>query len=51
MNEMTRIAAQPAYSEAVQAFLKRAPKLFIDPQADDGLRFTHITSYSCFYEH
>jgi phenylacetaldehyde dehydrogenase len=30
MNEMTRIAAQPAYSEPVQAFLKRAPKLFID---------------------
>ena len=30
MNEMTKIAAQPAYSEAVQAFLKRAPKLFID---------------------
>lgn len=30
MNEMTRIAAQPAYSDAVQAFLKRTPKLFID---------------------
>ncbi|HEV2866448.1 MAG TPA: aldehyde dehydrogenase family protein [Allosphingosinicella sp.] len=29
MNEMSRISAQPAYSEAVQAFLKRAPKLFI----------------------
>ena len=29
MNEMSRIAAQPAYSEAVQAFLKREPKLFI----------------------
>jgi len=30
MNEMTRISAQPAYSEAVRAFLARAPKLFID---------------------
>ena len=29
MNEMTRISAQPAYSETVSAFLKRAPKLFI----------------------
>lgn len=29
MNEMTRISAQPAYSEAIQSFLKRAPKLFI----------------------
>ena len=30
MNEMTRIAAQPAYSEGVQALLKREPALFID---------------------
>ncbi len=30
MNEMTRIAAQPAYGEAAQAFLARAPRLFID---------------------
>ena len=30
MNEMTRIAAQPAYDEAVQAFLKREPRLFIN---------------------
>ena len=30
MNEMTRISAQPAYGEAVQAFLRREPKLFID---------------------
>ncbi|MGQ0661847.1 aldehyde dehydrogenase family protein [Sphingosinicella sp.] len=32
MNEMTRIAVQPAYSEGVQAFLKRKPQLFIDGQ-------------------
>jgi phenylacetaldehyde dehydrogenase len=30
MNEMSRITAQPAYSEAAQAALKRAPTLFID---------------------
>ena len=30
MNEMTRIAAQPAYSEGVQSLLKREPALFID---------------------
>ena len=30
MNEMTRIAAQPAYSEGVQALLKRDPRLFVD---------------------
>ncbi|HEX8365721.1 MAG TPA: aldehyde dehydrogenase family protein [Allosphingosinicella sp.] len=30
MNEMTRIAAQPAYSEAAQKALSRAPALFID---------------------
>jgi phenylacetaldehyde dehydrogenase len=30
MNEMTRISAQPAYGDAVQAFLRREPKLFID---------------------
>ena len=29
MNEMTRISAQPAYSEAVRAFLAREQKLFI----------------------
>jgi phenylacetaldehyde dehydrogenase len=29
MNEMTRISAQPAYSEGVQALLKREPALFI----------------------
>jgi phenylacetaldehyde dehydrogenase len=32
MNEMTKIAAQPAYSEAVQALLRREPALFIDGQ-------------------
>jgi phenylacetaldehyde dehydrogenase len=30
MNEMTAIAAQPAYSEGVQQRLRRAPALFID---------------------
>ena len=30
MNEMTKIAAQPAYSQAVQTFLQREPALFID---------------------
>jgi phenylacetaldehyde dehydrogenase len=30
MNEMTRVAAQPAYSEGVQQRLKREPALFID---------------------
>ncbi|MEA1013999.1 aldehyde dehydrogenase family protein [Sphingosinicella sp. LY1275] len=30
MNEMTPIAAQPAYSEAVQKLLQRAPALFIN---------------------
>jgi phenylacetaldehyde dehydrogenase len=32
MNEMTRITTQPAYGEAVQKFLKREQKLFIDGQ-------------------
>jgi len=36
MNEMTRISAQPDYSEAVQAFLQRAPKLFIDGEWVDS---------------
>jgi acyl-CoA reductase-like NAD-dependent aldehyde dehydrogenase len=30
MNEMTKIAAQPAYSDGVQKLLKREPALFID---------------------
>ena len=30
MNEMSRVSAQPAYGEAVQAFLQREPRLFID---------------------
>ncbi|HMG48027.1 MAG TPA: aldehyde dehydrogenase family protein [Allosphingosinicella sp.] len=30
MNEMTRISAQPAYSETIAALLKRKPQLFID---------------------
>ena len=29
MNEMTRVSAQPDYSDAVQAVLKREPKLFV----------------------
>jgi phenylacetaldehyde dehydrogenase len=36
MNEMTRIAPQPAYSEAVQAFLQRKPQLFIDGEWVDS---------------
>ena len=32
MNEMTRISAQPAYSDAVQALIDRKPALFIDGQ-------------------
>lgn len=36
MNEMTRISAQPDYSEAVRAFLQRAPKLFIDGEWVDS---------------
>jgi len=38
MNEMTRISAQPAYSEGVQALLKREPALFID---GEWVRSTH----------
>jgi phenylacetaldehyde dehydrogenase len=30
MNEMTRIAAQPAYSDTIEKVLKRKPQLFID---------------------
>ena len=30
MNEMTRISAQPSYSDAVQALLARKPALYID---------------------
>jgi phenylacetaldehyde dehydrogenase len=36
MNELTRIAAQPAYSDAVQALLMRKPALFIDGQWVDS---------------
>jgi phenylacetaldehyde dehydrogenase len=45
MNEMTRIAAQPAYSEAVQAFLKRRPQLFIDGEWVDS---THGATIAVF---
>ena len=30
MNEITRVSAQPAYSETAQAFLNRAPRLFVN---------------------
>jgi phenylacetaldehyde dehydrogenase len=36
MNEMTRISAQPAYSEAAAAALARKPQLFIDGQWVDS---------------
>ena len=32
MNEMTRIAEQPAYSDAIRTLLRREPALFIDGQ-------------------
>ncbi len=38
MNEMTRISAQPAYSEGVQQLLKREPALFIN---GEWVRSTH----------
>ncbi len=45
MNEMTRIAAQPAYSEAVQAFLSRKPRLFID---GEWVESTHGATIAVF---
>ncbi len=45
MNEMSRIAAQPAYSEAVQTFLKRAPKHYIDGEWVDS---THGATIAVF---
>jgi len=36
MNEMARISAQPAYSGAIEALLKRKPQLFIDGQWVDS---------------
>ena len=30
MNEITRVSAQPAYSETAQTFLNRAPRLFVN---------------------
>lgn len=45
MNEMTRIAAQPAYGEAVQAFLRRKPQLFIDGEWVDS---THGATIAVF---
>jgi len=45
MNEIIRIAAQPAYSDAAQAFLKRAPKLFVDGEWVDS---THGATIAVF---
>jgi phenylacetaldehyde dehydrogenase len=45
MNEMTRIAAQPAYSEAAQTFLARAPRLFIGGEWVDS---THGETIAVF---
>jgi phenylacetaldehyde dehydrogenase len=42
---MTRISAQPAYGESVQAFLGRAPKLFIDGEWVDS---THGATIAVF---
>ena len=36
MNEMTRISAQPDYSDAIRDFLKREPKLFINGEWVDS---------------
>ncbi len=45
MNEMTRIAAQPAYSDAAQSFLARAPRLFIGGEWVDS---THGETIAVF---
>ena len=45
MNELTRIAAQPAYSDAAQAFLARAPRLFIGGEWVDS---THGETIAVF---
>jgi phenylacetaldehyde dehydrogenase len=45
MNEMTRISAQPAYSEGVQALLKRKPQLFFDGEWVDSSHDKTIPVY------
>jgi len=45
MNEMTRISAQPAYSDAVQALLKRKPQLFIDGEWVDSSHDKTVAVY------
>jgi len=45
MNEMTRISAQPAYSDAIQSLLKRKPQLFIDGQWVDSSHDRTIPVY------
>src|SRR5690348_1443633 len=45
MNEMSRIAAQPDYSEGVQKLLRREPALFIDGQ---WVKSTHDRTVAVF---
>ena len=45
MNEMTRISAQPAYSDGVAALLKRKPQLFIDGEWVDSSHDKTIPVY------
>ena len=45
MNEMTRISAQPAYSEAIGKLLARKPQLFIDGQWVDSSHGATIPVY------
>ena len=45
MNEMSRISAQPDYSDAVQAFLKREPRLFINGEWVASTHDKKITVY------
>jgi acyl-CoA reductase-like NAD-dependent aldehyde dehydrogenase len=45
MNEMTRISAQPAYSDAVRALLERKPQLFIDGEWVDSSSGETIAVY------
>ncbi len=45
MNEMTRIAAQPAYSDVIEAVLKRKPQLFIDGAWVDSTHGKTIAVY------
>ena len=45
MNEMTRISAQPAYSDAVESALKRRPQLFIGGEWVDSTHGKTIAVY------